>query len=71
MYNLIPSCRDINNLLNCSECSRKTSGEDIRWCAASRFIKKKSKEEQIAEALEKQISSIQMMLFTLNQKTSK
>lgn len=45
---------DINNLLNCSECSRKTSGEDIRWCAASRFIKKKSKEEQIAEALEKE-----------------
>ncbi len=38
----------------CNTCNRQTMGEDIRWCSAERFIKKKSKEEQMAEALEKE-----------------
>lgn len=38
----------------CSGCTRKTMNEPIWWCSAKRFVKKdlRSKEEQIAEAIE-------------------
>lgn len=38
----------------CSKCSREVLNEPIWWCASSRFTKKKSKEEQMEEALKKE-----------------
>lgn len=43
-----------NKSISCNTCARETNNESIWWCSAIRFIKKKSKEEQIAEALEKE-----------------
>ncbi len=42
------------NARNHCSCGRNTSGDSIWWCAARRFVKKQSMEEQIAEALSKE-----------------
>ena len=39
------------NSLTCN-CGRETIGESIWWCAAERFVKKQTLQEQIEEAIE-------------------
>ena len=35
-------------------CGEYVPCKDVHWCASERFVKKKSKEEQISEAIEKE-----------------